>query len=147
MEGNERVYVVPLGDAFVKPRNKRTPRAVKILRKFTARHMKTDEENVLISNMVNAFLWARGIQKPPRRIKVKMLTKDGKVHVLMMDEKLEEKPKETKEEKKEEKKEERKEEKKEAAPEVEEAEKKEEKAEEKKKKPPKRNWEKKGKNQ
>lgn len=147
MEGNERVYVVPLGDAFVKPRNKRTSRAVKILRNFTARHMKTDEENVIISNMVNAFLWARGIQKPPRRIKVKMLAKDGKVYVLMMDEKLEEKPKEVKEEKKEEKKEERKEEKKEAAPKVEEAEKKEEKAEEKKKKPPKHNWEKKGKNQ
>ncbi|MGB9719809.1 MAG: 50S ribosomal protein L31e [Candidatus Anstonellales archaeon] len=138
MEGNERVYTVPLGDAFVKPRNKRTPRAVKLLREFAARHMKTDVENVIISNMVNAFIWMRGIQKPPRKVKVKMLAKDGKVYVLMMDEKLEEKVKE-------EKKEERKEEKKEAPKE----EKKEEKAEEKeeeKKKAPKHNWEKKGKN-
>ncbi len=147
MEGNERVYTVPLRDAFVKPRNKRTPRAIKILREFAARHMKTDPENVLISNMVNAFLWARGIQKPPRKVKVKMLAKDGKVYVLMMDEKLEEKPKEVKEEKKEETKEEKKEEKPKEAEKKEE--KKEEKAEEKeeeKKKAPKHNWEKKGKN-
>ncbi|MEM2948002.1 MAG: 50S ribosomal protein L31e [Candidatus Anstonellales archaeon] len=137
MEGNERIYTVPLGDAFVKPRNKRTPRAIKILREFAARHMKTDFENVVISNRVNAFIWARGIQKPPRRIKVKMIAKDGKVHVLMVDEKLEEKVKEVKAEKKEEKKEEPKSE-----------EKKEEKKEEKeeKKKAPKHNWEEKGKN-
>ena len=140
MEVNERVYTVPLRDAFVKPRNKRTPRAVKILREFAARHMKTDPENVLISNMLNAFLWARGIQKPPRKVKVKMVAKEGKVYVLMMDEKLEEKPKEVKKEEKPKeeivKKEEKKEEK--------EGEKSGEKEE--KKKPPKHNWEKKGKN-
>jgi len=145
MEGNERVYTVPLADAFVKPRKKRTPRAVKIVREFAARHMKTDPENVLISNMVNAFLWARGIQKPPRKIKVKMVSKDGKVYVLMLDEKLEEKPKEVKEEKKEGGKEEEKKGEKTEKKEGEKEEKKEE-GKEEKKKPPKHNWEKKGKN-
>lgn len=146
MEGNERIYTVPLGDAFVKPRNKRTPRAIKLLREFAARHMKTDAENVLISNMVNAFVWMRGIQKPPRKIKVKMLAKDGKVHVLMVDEKLEEKPKEVKVERKEEKKEEKKEEPKEEKPKTEEKKEEKEGEKEEKKKAPKHNWEEKGKN-
>ena len=67
----ERIYTVPLSRAWIGPRNKRTPRAVRILRRFILRHMKIDEDSLRISNEVNQHLWKRGIQKPPRKIRVR----------------------------------------------------------------------------
>ena len=65
----ERIYTIPLGRAWISPRNKRTPRAVRIVRGFIQRHMKP--ENLVLSNEVNERIWSRGIQKPPRRIRVR----------------------------------------------------------------------------
>jgi len=72
----ERIYTVPLSRAWIGPRNKRAPRAVRVLRSFILRHMKIDEDSLRISNEVNEHLWSRGIQKPPRKIKVRA-TKDS----------------------------------------------------------------------
>jgi len=65
----ERIYTIPLGRAWISPRNRRTPRAVRIVRGFIQRHMKP--ENLVLSNEVNERIWSRGIQKPPRRIRVR----------------------------------------------------------------------------
>jgi len=65
----ERIYTIPLGRAWISPRNKRTPRAVRIVRSFIQRHMKP--EDLILSNEVNERIWSRGIQKPPRRIRVR----------------------------------------------------------------------------
>ncbi len=65
----ERIYTIPLGKAWVSPRNSRTPRAVRIVRSFIKRHMKP--ENLVLSNEVNERIWSRGIQKPPRKIRVR----------------------------------------------------------------------------
>ena len=35
--------------------------------------MKIDEESLKISNEVNEHLWSRGIQKPPRKIRVRAI--------------------------------------------------------------------------
>ena len=79
----ERIYTVPLGKAWIMPPNKRTPRAVRMLRTFIIKHMKletrkeeeTEEEETLpqliISNEVNEKMWSRGIEKPPRKIRVR----------------------------------------------------------------------------
>jgi len=72
----ERIYTVPLSRAWIGPRNKRTPRAIWLLRSFILRHMKIDEDSLKISNEVNERLWSRGIQKPPRKIRVRA-TKDS----------------------------------------------------------------------
>ncbi len=53
------------------PRKKRAPRAVKHVRDFVKRHAKV--ENVIIDQKVNQAIWSRGIQKPPRRIRVKVV--------------------------------------------------------------------------
>ena len=51
-----------------------------MLRDFVRRHMKA--EDIQISNEVNEELWARGIKKPPRQIKVRLVKdKEGKVFV------------------------------------------------------------------
>ena len=72
----ERVYTVLLSRAWIGPRQKRTPRAIRLLRSFILRHMKIDEDSLRISNEVNERIWSRGIQKPPRKIRIRA-TKDS----------------------------------------------------------------------
>ena len=107
----ERIYTVPFGEAYNGSRTVRSRKAIKILREFMCRHMKSAPEEVAISTGVNELIWARGMQKPPRKIKVRALKKDGRTLVMLMDEKAEDVAKtvvqkggkEKKEEKKEEK--------------------------------------------
>ncbi|NYZ77713.1 50S ribosomal protein L31e [Candidatus Micrarchaeota archaeon] len=110
----ERIYTVPLGKAYQYVRTKRTRRAVKLLRAFIVRHMKADEEDIKLSIALNNSLWKRSIQKPPRRVKIRVIKEDGRVKAYLADEKIEEpkkeapkkeeKPKEAPKEKPEEKK-------------------------------------------
>lgn len=133
----ERIYTVPLGDAYKAPRNKRAPKAVKILREFVSKHMKADGEKILLSEDLNKLIWEKSIQKPPRRIKVRLIKDEGVINAYLSDEKIGEPKKEEKkpEEKPAEKKEAPKKE--EKAPEEKAAEKKEEKPPEKKAEEPK----------
>jgi len=87
----ERIYTVPLGEAYEAVRNRRVPKAVKILREFAARHMKG--ERVVLSEALNKHLWQKSIQKPPRRVKVRLIKEDGMINAYLADEKVEEKPK------------------------------------------------------
>ncbi|MCD6279392.1 50S ribosomal protein L31e [Candidatus Micrarchaeota archaeon] len=82
----ERIYNVPIGKVYSLPRTKRAMKAGKFLRAFIARHYKTDNENVKLSNMVNAYVWRHGMKKPPRRIKVKAKKVDDKIYVFTIDE-------------------------------------------------------------
>jgi large subunit ribosomal protein L31e len=77
----EKVYTISLRHVWVvTPRGKRAPRAVRDVRAYVARHMKAEE--VAISNEVNSELWARSINKPPRKITVRAVKdKEGKVIV------------------------------------------------------------------
>ncbi len=92
----ERVYTVPLGKALIQPPNKRTARAVRMLRSFMIKHMKLEtrkegeaEEQetaprLIIDNEVNEKLWSRGIEKPPRKIRVRAeKDKEGNVTVYL----------------------------------------------------------------
>src|SRR6266702_612240 len=63
------------------PREKRTPRAVRYVRQYAAQRMKTD--NVSLSEETNSLLWKRGISKPPRKIRIRVVKdKEGKVIVF-----------------------------------------------------------------
>ncbi len=72
----ERIYTVPLSKAWISPRTRHSPRAIRILKSFVMRHMKIDGDSIKITNEVNEKIWDRGIQKPPRKIKVRV-TKDS----------------------------------------------------------------------
>src|SRR6266700_3026365 len=77
----EKFYNLNLRKIWSSPREKRTPRAVRFLRDYVSRHMKTDE--VAISEEANSMLWKRGISKPPRKIRVRAVKdKDGRVIVF-----------------------------------------------------------------
>ncbi|MDF1538157.1 MAG: 50S ribosomal protein L31e [Candidatus Thorarchaeota archaeon] len=72
---DERIYTVPLRKAYwTGSRLKRANRSVRILQKFVERHMKP--EAILIQPEVNEKIWERGIQKPPRRIRIRATKND-----------------------------------------------------------------------
>jgi large subunit ribosomal protein L31e len=67
---DERIYTVPLRKAYwTGSRLRRANRSVRILKEFVERHMKPEE--LLIQPEVNEQIWSRGMQKPPRRVRIR----------------------------------------------------------------------------
>ncbi len=64
----ERTYTISLGSLYYGRRSNRAARAARRLRLIVKRHTKADR--VVITNDVNNYLWSRGIEKPPRRIRI-----------------------------------------------------------------------------
>jgi large subunit ribosomal protein L31e len=88
----ERFYTIPLRNAWISTRKKRAPRAGRIVKSFVLKHMKVrteaeeeeEPEKLVIDNEVNEKLWSRGIEKPPRKIRVRVIKdKEGVVTVLL----------------------------------------------------------------
>ena len=92
----EKFYTISLGKAWVAVPKKRAPRAMKMIRDFVKRHMKfeargeleeeeeEEPKRLVISNEVNERVWRRGIQKPPRKVRVRAAKdKDGNVTVYL----------------------------------------------------------------
>lgn len=71
----ERIYTIPLRNAFKTERVRRSKKAIKIVREFLQKHMKT--ESVKIGKSINEFIWSRGAKKPPRRIRIHTIKEDG----------------------------------------------------------------------
>ena len=91
----ERVYTIPLAKATIRPPKKRAPRAIHLIRIFITKHMKiemkVEEEEeegelpkLIISREVNEKIWSKGIEKPPRKIRVRAAKdSDGNVTVYL----------------------------------------------------------------
>lgn len=91
----ERVYTIPLRRAWIMPPNKRAPRAVRIMKTFIQRHMKVGEGaikeegeeeggKIIISNEVNEEIWRRGIENPPRKLRIRAARdEEGNVTVFL----------------------------------------------------------------
>jgi len=88
----EKIFTIPLEKAWIRPPNKRAPRAMHMIKAFITKHMKltmrAEEEEekelpkLVISKEVNEKVWTRGIEKPPRKIRVRAAKdKDGNVTV------------------------------------------------------------------
>jgi large subunit ribosomal protein L31e len=91
----ERIYTIPLGKAWIGPPRKRAPRAMRIIKSFLIKHMKLEKKEgegeeeeepkkLIISNEVNEKVWSRGIEKPPRKVRVRAAKdKEGNVTVYL----------------------------------------------------------------
>lgn len=92
----ERIYTIPLRRAWIMPPNKRAPKVMRLIRAFVQRHMKVGETaveeegeekkggQVLISNEVNEKVWSRGIEKPPRKLRIRAAKdEEGNVTVFL----------------------------------------------------------------
>lgn len=86
----EREYIIPLREKYRHvARYKKTPKAIKSIKEFVARHMKIydkDLNKIKLDTNVNEFLWARGIKNPPHSVKVKAIKDtEGLVRVELVD--------------------------------------------------------------
>lgn len=92
----ERIYTIPLRRAWIAPPKKRAPRAIRIIKAFVQRHMKigeaaieaeSEEEEggrIIISNEVNEKIWSRGIEKPPRKLRIRAAKdEEGNVTIFL----------------------------------------------------------------
>jgi large subunit ribosomal protein L31e len=97
VEEIERIYTIPLTITKNVPKTKRAPRAIKEIRKFVTQHMaeessEEDEEKgkkkeVWVDSKLNEAIWSRGIEKPPRKIRVKVIRfEDGLIEVSLPEE-------------------------------------------------------------
>lgn len=87
----EKTYTIPLAKALIMPPRKRAPRAIRMIKAYIRKHMKVplraeeeDEEapKITLTNQLNERIWGRGIEKPPRKIRVRATKdKDGNVTV------------------------------------------------------------------
>lgn len=83
----ERTFTIPLRATKRVPRTVRAQRAVAAVKDYVARHMKAERAKVWLDNPLNEALWARGIQKPPARVRVKAIKfDDGVVEVSLPEE-------------------------------------------------------------
>ena len=96
----ERLYTIPLRKLHKVSRSRRAPVAMRMVEDFITRHMKPERDGVVLRTSadarrgsgedkqmfidppVNQFIWSRGIEKPPSKVRVRALKfEDGSVIV------------------------------------------------------------------
>ena len=110
----EKIFTIPLREAFGKPRTKRAKIAMNIVKAFLEKHMKSDK--IKIGSSINKEIWKRGIQHPPRKVRIHAIKEEDIIYTELLGVEIKTPSKEElkkKEEKKEKKKEKIKEERKE----------------------------------
>ena len=84
----ERVDTINLGKVLLSPDNRRSKRAINMIREYARHHMKT--EDVRIDEDLAHLVWKRGIKHPPRKVRVRMTkTEEGYVLISPYEEELE----------------------------------------------------------
>ncbi len=97
VEEIERIYTIPLTVTRQVPKTKRAPRAIKEIKDFVNQHMaeeapdedkeKGEKKGVWVDRKVNEVIWARGIERPPRKVRVKAIRfEDGLIEVSLPEE-------------------------------------------------------------
>lgn len=89
MDKIEREYVIPLREKIRPvPRYKRTPKAVKTVKEFLARHMAIrdrDLNKIKLDTYLNEALWHRGIKNPIHKVKVRAVKEGDIVRAYAVD--------------------------------------------------------------
>ena len=75
-EKGEKIYSIRLTEAYKKALNRRSPYAVRIVKDYVKTHTKAKE--VKIGSKLNETIWTRGIKRPARSVRVKVV-RDGDI--------------------------------------------------------------------
>lgn len=75
----EEVITLPLREAFTWARTDRTPRAIRIIKKYIKRHFKIKDDQIMISQKLNELLWRRSKKKTLKKIKVLVQQTDKQI--------------------------------------------------------------------
>ncbi|MGD9963045.1 MAG: 50S ribosomal protein L31e [Thermoplasmata archaeon] len=94
-EDDEKVYTVPKSNTKTVPKTTRAPRAVKEIKDYVRQHLadttlskeEVPEKDVWIDYRLNEHLWSKGIENPPRKVRVKAIRfEDGLIEVSLPEE-------------------------------------------------------------
>ncbi len=86
-EEEEHIFTVPLSKCKNLPRTQRAKAAIKTIKSYIGTHMNVPESEVWVDASVNEHIWAKGIKKPPLRLRVKAIKfEDGLVEVSTLEE-------------------------------------------------------------
>ena len=80
---SERIYTIPLRAVKKAPRWKRSNRAITLIREFLERHTKSDY--IVLDHTINEKVWARGSQKPPSKIRVKVTEEEDVIKAELVE--------------------------------------------------------------
>jgi large subunit ribosomal protein L31e len=83
-EKKEMIYTIPLREVRSAPRTVRAELAIKLIKRFLAKHV----GDVLITPELNQIVWARGIKHPPARIRVRIVKEDETTRAEPVKEKI-----------------------------------------------------------
>ena len=79
----ERIYTIPLKAVKKAPRWKRSNRAIALIREYLMKHTKS--EYIMIDTTINEKVWARGSQKPPSKIRVKVIEEEDRIRAELVE--------------------------------------------------------------
>ena len=65
----ESIHTIPLRKAFDHPRTSRAKYAAREIKRYIVKHTRKEPQ---LDPALNELLWKRGIEKPPRKVKVKI---------------------------------------------------------------------------
>ena len=96
----ERLYTIPLRKLHKVPRTRRAPVAMRMIEDFVTKHMKPEKDGEVLTTSVearsgkgeakqlfidppvNKYVWSRGIENPPSKVRIRALKfEDGSVIV------------------------------------------------------------------
>ena len=85
-EEEVHIFTVPVAKCNNLPRNQRANAAIKTIKSYIGTHMNVPESEVWVDASVNEHIWAKGIKKPPLRLRVKAIKfEDGLVEVSTLE--------------------------------------------------------------
>ncbi|AFH43247.1 50S ribosomal protein L31e [Fervidicoccus fontis] len=76
MKGNELEEVINLRKVYSSRKTSRAARAIRYIKDYIRRRFHTEE--IKIDDSVNKLIWSRGIEKPPRKLRVKIIAEEMK---------------------------------------------------------------------
>ncbi len=79
----------PLKELYKTPSPKRAKRAILRLRRILAKRYHVDENSVYISQKINETVWAKGFEKVPRMLELRIVVDEKRVKAYLKDEKEE----------------------------------------------------------
>lgn len=100
---NEKVITIPLTAAKNHARANRSVKALSELKRQLFKHYRAKPANIRLSAGINQSVWARGREKPPAKLTLRVVPDEDLLRVFLASEKVEEKktkPAKTKTEKK-----------------------------------------------
>jgi len=83
----ERIYTIPLKMSKNVPRTKRAQHALGLIRSFVISHMNAEKKNIWIDPKLSEAIWARGMEHPPKSVRVRVIKfEDDVVEVSLPEE-------------------------------------------------------------